>query len=107
MINYNPSPLTSELFDLFIDLPIYTLNAKRKINGVEELITDGAMLFNIVIDKLLKQGIEFRSPGNSMKRHFILWYNSHFSEENTYSHKVEVSPKHFDLICEIVNKLRA
>lgn len=105
IINFEKPILTSKTFDLFIELPSYFLNAKKRTNESEEIVTDGTILFQIVINQLGKEGVIFSSPGNSMKRHFILWFNSHFSEENIYSRKIEINPKYFDLICEIVKKV--
>lgn len=99
-------PLTSDLFDLLLELEVYTLNAKYKSNGNEEIMTDGVAIFNIVIGKLIKQGVKFSSPGNSMKRHFILWFNSRFTQEDIYSHKIEVEDKYFILACEMLDKIK-
>ena len=69
-----PQLLTSEVFDTFIKLEQYELNAIE--TETKKPISDGLILFYIVKNKLLDNGVKFTSPGNSAKRNFILWYNA-------------------------------
>jgi hypothetical protein len=98
-----PFPMTSETFDAFIQLEQYQLNAVEK--ETNKPVTDGLILFYIVKEKLREKGVVYSSPGNSAKRHFILWFNAQIDKSQTYSYQIEIKEKHFDLICKMVNNL--
>jgi hypothetical protein len=105
--NFNngfPFPLTSEIFDAFIKLEKYELNAFE--TETKKPITDGLILFYIVKEKLRESGIQYSSPGNSAKRNFILWFNAQIDKSHSYSHQIVLKQKYFDLICEMVKKLQ-
>ena len=102
--NESPFPLTSVTFDAFIKLDQYNLNASEK--ETNKPVTDGLILFYIVKDKLRKEGVQYSSPGNSAKRHFILWFNAQIDKSQTYSYQIEIKEKYFDLICKMVNDLQ-
>jgi hypothetical protein len=104
--NYgSPFPLTGESFDAFIKLEKYELNAIEK--ETNKPLTDGLVLFFIVQQKLREKGVVFSSPGNSAKRHFILWFNAQVDKSQTYSYQIEIKEKHFVLICKLVEKINA
>jgi len=98
-------PLTREIFDAFLNLPQYSLGGRQK-NGEEETsVTDGVLLFRLVSGKLWKAGVRFSSPGNSSVRHFILWFNAHFTNTISYSRVIELKQTHFELIYSMVVQL--
>jgi hypothetical protein len=103
MHDQNIQPLTRETFNRFLETNRFSLNAINKENN--EPVSDSVVLYNIVIHKLLEQGVQFSSPGNSPKRHFILWFNAQVDESQLYSRQIEIKEKYFDLICEIVSNL--
>jgi hypothetical protein len=100
-----PFPLNAELFHAFISLEQYTLNGKLIKSEGNEPMSDGMVLYNIVIAKMLENGVKFCSPGNSRKRNFICWFNSHFVIDEPYSHSIEIKEKYFDLAYDIVLNL--
>jgi len=100
----SPIILTGESFDAFIKLEQYELNAVEK--ETNKPVTDGLILFYIVQQKLREKGVQYSSPGNSAKRHFILWFNAQVDKSQTYSYEIEIKEKHFDLICKMVNDLQ-
>lgn len=111
MIHYNPEidinsnqpfPLNAELFDIFLSKEQYTLNAKIKKNDEYEPMPDGLALYHIVIGKMIENGVQFSSPGNSRKRNFICWFNSHFFIDQPYSHSIEIKENYFELVYDIV-----
>ena len=102
--NESPFLLTSVTFDAFIKLEQYNLNASEK--ETNKPVTDGLILFYIVKEKLRKEGVQYSSPGNSAKRHFILWFNAQIDKSQTYSYQIEIKEKYFDLICKMVNDLQ-
>jgi hypothetical protein len=81
----------------------YELNASEK--ETNKPVTDGLILFYIVKEKLREKGVVYSSPGNSAKRHFILWFNAQIDKSQTYSYQIEIKEKHFDLICKMVSNL--
>ena len=99
-------PVRPMQFPAFISIEQYTLNARIKKADGEEAMSDSVALYNIVIAKMLEKGIQFISRGNSPKRNFILWFNSHFVKEEPYKYQIEIKEKHFNLICEIINKIK-
>ena len=106
-INFNNESrftLTSETFDAFIKLEEYELNAIEK--ETNKPVTDGLILFYIVKEKLREKGVVYSSPGNSAKRHFILWFNAQIDNSQTYTYQIEIKEKYFDLICKMVNYLQ-
>jgi hypothetical protein len=104
MKKYNIEPLTRETFDQFLDTNQFTLNAFEKDSN--KPVSDSVLLFNMVIQKLQQQGVQFSSPGNSPQRHFILWFNAQVDKNQTYSYQIEIKEKYFDLICEMVKNLK-
>jgi hypothetical protein len=102
--NKTPLPLTSEIFDAFIKLEQYELNAFEK--ETNKPVTDGLILFYIVKEKLREKGVVYSSPGNSAKRHFILWFHAQIDKSQTYTYQIEIKEKYFDLICKMVNDLQ-
>ncbi len=96
--------LTSEIFDAFIKLEQYELNAIE--TETKKPVTDGLILFSIVKEKLREKGVVYSSPGNSSKRNFILWFNAQIDKSQTYSYQIEIKEKHFDLIFKMVNNLQ-
>jgi hypothetical protein len=102
--NKSPYLLTSEIFDAFIKLEQYELNAIE--TETKKPVTDGLILFYIVKEELRKKGVVYSSPGNSAKRHFILWFNAQFDNSQTYTYQIEIKEKYFDLICKMVNDLQ-
>lgn len=98
-----PFPLTGEIFDAFIKWEQYKLNAIE--SEIKKPVTDGLILFTIVIGKLIEKGVTFSSPGNSAKRNFILWFNAHFINDEPYSHEIEIKKKYFDLMLDIVTQI--
>jgi hypothetical protein len=100
-----PLLLTSEQFDAFIKLEQYELNAIE--TETKKPISDGLILFYIVKQKLLDNGVTFSSPGNSAKRNFILWYNAQIDKRQTYSHQIEIKEKYFALICKMIDEINA
>ena len=102
--NKSPYLLTSEIFDAFIKLEQYELNAIE--TETKKPVTDGLILFYIVKEKLREKGVQYSSPGNSAKRHFILWFNAQIDKSQTYSYQIEIKEKYFDLICKMVNDLQ-
>ncbi len=100
-----PFPLNAELFDEFLLTEQYTLNAKLIKSDGDEPMSDGVALYNIVIAKMLEKGVQFSSPGNSRKRNFICWFNSHFITNEPYSHSIEINEKYFDLAYDIISNL--
>ena len=105
MKNYNIDPLTRETFNQFLEINQFSLGAIDKT--INEPVSDSVVLYNIVIHKLLEQGVQFSSPGNSPQRHFILWFNAQIDKSQTYSHQIEIKEKYFDLICEIIFNLKS
>lgn len=101
----SPFPLNSILFDEFISIKQYILGAKTKEREEDKSITDGQAIFLIVISKLQKSGVKFSSPGNSQKRNFICWFNSHFVINEPYSYPVEIKEKYFDLAYHMILNL--
>jgi hypothetical protein len=101
--NGSSFPLTGESFDAFIQLEQYELKASEKETNIP--VTDGLILFYIVKEKLREKGVVYSSPGNSAKRHFILWFNAQIDKSQTYSYQIEIKEKHFDLICKMVQNL--
>jgi hypothetical protein len=104
MKNYNIEPLTRETFNQFLEVNQYSLSAIDKTTN--EPVTDSVVLYNIVIHKLLEQGVQFSSPGSSPQRHFILWFNAQIDKNLTYSHQIEIKEKYFDLICDLIKKIK-
>jgi len=100
----SPIRLTGESFDAFIQLEQYQLNAVEK--ETNKPVTDGLILFYIVKEKLREKGVVYSSPGNSAKRHFILWFNAQIDNSQTYTYQIEIKEKYFDLICKMVNYLQ-
>ncbi len=102
--NHNaPILLTSEIFDAFVKLEQYELNAIE--TETKKPITDGLILFYIVKEKLREKGVQYSSPGNSAKRNFILWFNAQMDKSQTYTYQIELKQKYFDLICTMVEKI--
>ena len=99
----NNKLLTRETFDQFLESNQFSLNAIDK--ETNEPVSDAIVLFNIVIQKLLEQGVQFSSPGNSPQRHFILWFNAQIDHTQTYSYQIELKQKYYDMICELVKKV--
>lgn len=98
-------PLDRGIFDAFLNLPQYSLGGRQK-NGEEETrVTDGELLFRLVSGKLWEAGVRFSSPGNSSVRHFILWFNAHFSNAIPYSRVIELKQSYFGLIYSMVVQL--
>ena len=89
--NKSPYLLTSEIFDAFIKLEQYELNAIE--TETKKPVTDGMILFYIVKEELRKKAVVYSSPGNSAKRHFILWFNAHFMKEAPYPYDIEIKKK--------------
>ena len=102
--NKSPYLLTSEIFDAFIKLEQYELNAIE--TETKKPVTDGLILFSIVKEKLREKGVVYSSPGNSSKRNFILWFNAQFDNSQTYTYQIEIKEKYFELICKMVNDLQ-
>ena len=100
MKKYNIEPLTRETFDQFLDTNQFTLNAIEKESNKH--VSDSVLLFNMVIQKLQQQGVQFSNPGNSPQRHFILWFNAQVDKNQTYAYQIEIKETYFDLICEMV-----
>ena len=98
-------PMNVEIFQEFLTMQRHELNCKIKSNGTEEIITDGEALYHLVISKIYEQGVKFTSPGNSKKRNFIAWFNSHFIKDSPYSYQIELKKQFFDRIYEMVLKL--
>jgi hypothetical protein len=98
-------PINAEIFEALLGMQRHELNCKIKSNGTEESITDGEALFHLVISKIYEQGVKFTSPGNSKKRNFIVWFNSHFINDSPYSYQIEIKKQFFDRIYEMVLKL--
>jgi len=98
-----PFPLNTILFDRFISYKQYGLGAKTKEK--EKIITDGEAIFLIVISTLQKSGVQFSSPGNSQKRNFIYWFNSHFNINEPFSHPINIKEKYFEIAYDIVLNL--
>ena len=98
-------PINAEIFEALLGMQRHELNCKIKSNGAEEIITDGEALFHLVISKIYEQGVKFTSPGNSKKRNFIVWFNSHFINDSLYSYQIEIKKQFFDRIYEMVFKL--
>jgi len=94
-------PLNAELFEAFISAKIFSLCATFQSNNKERLITDGEAIFSIVISNLIKAGVQFSNPGNSKKRNFILWFNSHFVINKSFSPSIEINPKYFEVAYDI------
>ena len=105
MKNYNIEPLTRETFNQFLEVNQFSLGAIDKT--INEPVSDSVVLYNIVIQKLLEQGVQFSSPGSSPQRHFILWFNAQIDKSQTYSHQIEIKEKYFDMICEIIFNLKS
>ena len=105
MHDQNIQPLTRKTFNRFLETNQFSLNAIDKTNN--EPVSDSVVLYNIVIHKLLEQGVQFSSPGNSPQRHFILWFNAQIDKSQTYSRRIEIKEKYFDLICEIIFNLKS
>jgi len=101
----SPFPLNANLFNDFISIKQYSLCAKTKEGGKDKPITDGDAIFLLVITKLQKSGVQFSRPGNSPKRNFITWFNSHFVTNQPYSHSIEIKENHFDLAYAMVLNL--
>jgi len=101
----SPFPLNANLFNDFISFKQYRFSIKTEEKGEEKLITNGEAIFLIVINKLQKIGVQFSSPGNSQKRNFMTWFNSHFVINQTYSHSIEIKEEYFDLAYNIVLSL--
>ena len=101
----SPFPLNANLFDTFILTEEYSLGAKQKNGELENLITDGQAIFLMVISKLQKLGVQFSSPGNSQKRNFICWFNSHFVDNEPFSYSIEIKKQYFDLAYDMVLNL--
>jgi hypothetical protein len=95
--------LNRELFNQFLDVKTFSLNALD--TSTNEPVADAIVLYNIVIKKLLEQGVQFSSPGNSTQRHFILWYNAQIDKTQHYFHQIEIEEKHFNLIGEILKSI--
>ncbi len=102
----HPFILNAELFDAFISMEQSTLHAKIQNGDGEEALSDSVALYNIVIGKMLEKGIHFTSPGNSPKRNFINWFNSHFIKDEPYKYQIEIKEKYFNLICEMIKKIK-
>lgn len=100
-----PFPLTGEIFDAFITLEQYTLNAYE--SETKKPVSDGLILYNIVAGKLREKGVAFSSPGNSTKRNFILWFNAHFIKDEPCPHEIEIKKKYFDLTRDIVTQIHS
>ena len=98
-------PMNVEIFQGFLAMQRHELNCKIKSNGTEEFITDGEALYHLVTSKINEQGVKFTSPGNSKKRNFIAWFNSHFINDSPYSYQIELKKQLFDRIYEMVLKL--
>ena len=103
MKKYNIQPLTRETFNQFLEVKQFSLNAIDKTNN--EPVSDSVVLYNIVIHKLLEQGVQFSSPGNSPQRHFILWFNAQVDNSQTYAYKIDLKEKYLNLILEIIEKI--
>jgi len=99
----SPIKLTGESFEAFIKLEQYALNAVEK--ETNKAVTDGLILFYIVKEKLREKGVVYSSPGNSAKRHFILWFNAQIDKSQTYSYQIEIKEKHFELIFKMVQNI--
>jgi hypothetical protein len=102
--NKSPYLLTSEIFDAFIKLEQYELNAIE--TETKKPVTDGLILFYIIKEELRKKGVVYSSPGNSAKRHFILWFNAQIDKNQTYPYQIEIKEKYFELICKMVDDLQ-
>jgi hypothetical protein len=97
--------LDRELFNQFLDVKTFSLNAVD--TSTNEPVADAIVLYNIVLKKILEQGVQFSSPGNSPQRHFILWYNAQVDKTEHYFHPIEIKEKHFNLIVEIINNINS
>lgn len=102
--NESQIKLTSEIFYAFLKLEQYELNAIE--TETKKPVTDGLILFYIVKEELRKKGMVYSSPGNSAKRHFILWFKAQIDKSQSYSYQIELKQKYVDLICEMVKQLQ-
>ena len=100
----NPFPITSNLFDALLTFPQFDLNARKNVEGGTEPVTDGEILFHLVIVEMRQKAVAFSSPGNSTKRNFIFWFNHHFID-GQYPHNIEIKPKYFDCLCQLVKQI--
>ena len=98
-------PMNVEILQRLLAMQCHELNCKIKSDGTEEFITDGEALYHLVTSKIYEQGVKFTSPGNSKKRNFIAWFNSHFINDSPCSYQIELKKKYFDRIYEMVLKL--
>jgi hypothetical protein len=99
----NIEPLTRETFNAFLKSNHFSLNATDK--STNQPVSDAVVLYNIVIQKLQDQGVQFSSPGNSPQRHFILWFNAQIDKSYTYSYQIDIKEKYYELICEMIREI--
>ncbi|MFM2359115.1 MAG: hypothetical protein RLY16_1108 [Bacteroidota bacterium] len=99
-----PFPLNATLFDALLSFPQFDLHARKNVEGGTEPVTDGEILFHMVIAEMQQKAVAFSSPGNSPKRNFIYWLNHHFITSH-YPHNIEIKPKYFDCLYQLVKKV--